>query len=287
MRSQEEIMDLIMNTAKGDSRIRGVYLSGSRVDPDATHDKYSDFDIVYIVTDIKSFTEDDKWLDVFGERLIMQKPNDWYNHPYDYNSNESFGYLMQFKDGNRIDLTLIDIDDKKKYIDDKEPRIVLLDKDKIEGLNTIEVNNYYYIKKPSPKEFIDCCNEFWWLSVNVAKGLLREEFMYVKYFMEHYEMEMFLKMVNWTIGIENNFSVSTGKCYKYLKRYLNKEDMERVMDIFPGGNYEDIWDKFFKMCDFFNELALKVSRHFKFQYSGEEAQNIINYVKTMKAASET
>ncbi|WP_234121656.1 aminoglycoside 6-adenylyltransferase [Clostridium hydrogenum] len=31
-------------------------MSGSRVDQNATHDKYYDFDIVYIVEDIQSFT---------------------------------------------------------------------------------------------------------------------------------------------------------------------------------------------------------------------------------------
>lgn len=49
-----------------------VYLSGSRVDRNATHDKYYDFDIVYIVEDIQSFTSNKQWVDRFGEKLIMQ-----------------------------------------------------------------------------------------------------------------------------------------------------------------------------------------------------------------------
>ncbi|WP_234121655.1 aminoglycoside 6-adenylyltransferase [Clostridium hydrogenum] len=31
--------------------------------------------------------------------------------------------------------------------------------------------------------------------------------------MERYEMDMFLKMLNWKIGIDYKFSVSTGKSY--------------------------------------------------------------------------
>ena len=282
MRSESEIMNLIMKTAEDDDRIRAVYLSGSRVDPNATHDKYSDFDIVYIVKDIQSFTSKEQWLERFGDRLIMQKPNDWYSHPYDYSSSQDFVYLMQFKDGNRIDLTLVDIENIQGEIYDKEPRIILLDKDGIDGLHNIEVDDYYYIHKPSSEEFRDCCNEFWWLSINVVKGLCREELMYVKSFMECYEMDMFLKMLNWKVGIDYDFSVSIGKCYKYFKRYLCDNDMDRFTKLFPNGTYDDIWDKLFEMCKFFHEIASKVAAHFKFEYCNDEAENIMEYLKEME-----
>jgi hypothetical protein len=28
----------------------------------------------------------------------------------------------------------------------------------------------YHVEKPTEKMFTDCCNEFWWVSTNVAKG---------------------------------------------------------------------------------------------------------------------
>jgi len=283
MRNEQEMMNLILDTAKNDDRIRAVYMSGSRIDANATHDIYSDFDIVYIVRDIKSFTNNERWLDRFGEILIMQKPEDWYNHPYDYNSNKKFVYLMQFKDGNRIDLTLVDVENIAEIIKNAEPREVLLDKDGIDGLCSIEVGDYYNIRKPTFEEFRDCCNEFWWLSISVAKGLCREELMYVKFFMEHYQMAMFLKMLSWKIGIGYEFSVSTGKYYKYLKRYLSSSDMNRFENVFPGASYNEIWDKFFNFCEYFNELALEVSKHFKFEYCTQQAEDIMNYLKNMRA----
>ncbi len=108
MRSEMEMMRLIIKKAEQDDRIRAVYTNGSRIDPSAVHDRYSDFDIVYIVRNIGSFTRDSAWIEYFGEILILQKPEDWYSHPYDYGGRGDFAYLMQFKDGNRIDLTLID-----------------------------------------------------------------------------------------------------------------------------------------------------------------------------------
>lgn len=84
------MLDKILNIANEDNRIRGVFLNGSRADANATHDAYCDYDIVYLVENIQSFTNDKEWYKTFGEILIMQIPDDWYNQPYDYSGKESF-----------------------------------------------------------------------------------------------------------------------------------------------------------------------------------------------------
>ena len=75
--------------------------------------------------------------EIFGEILIVQYPDDWYSHPYDYTGRDNFAYLIQFKDGNRIDLTLIDIKNIKKEQSFCEPRVVLLNKDDLKELKQI------------------------------------------------------------------------------------------------------------------------------------------------------
>ena len=58
MRSEKEMMDIIMNKALSDERIRAVTMEGSRANPTAVHDSSSEFDIRYYVTDIREFTGD-------------------------------------------------------------------------------------------------------------------------------------------------------------------------------------------------------------------------------------
>ena len=58
--------------------------------------------ILLFVTDMDSFTSDDKWLDIFGERLILQKPEDMELFPA---VEKGFSYLMLFTDDVKIDLT--------------------------------------------------------------------------------------------------------------------------------------------------------------------------------------
>ncbi len=54
MRSEQEMLDLILDTARKDERIRAVMMNGSRANPNAPRDFFQDFDIVYFVTEVDS-----------------------------------------------------------------------------------------------------------------------------------------------------------------------------------------------------------------------------------------
>ena len=70
----------------------------------------------------------------------------------------------------------------------------------------------YLPKPPSARAFFDCCNEFWWVSPYVAKGLWRRELPYAKYTHEVYVRDQITKMLTWYIGTKTGFSVNPGKC---------------------------------------------------------------------------
>ena len=103
MRNEKELYDLFLKFAENDDRIRVVTLEGSRTNINIPKDDFQDYDITFFVTDMTSFIENEKWLDVFGNRLMMQKPEDMELFPPD---GRGFSYLMLFDDGIKIDLTL-------------------------------------------------------------------------------------------------------------------------------------------------------------------------------------
>ncbi|MGZ4107890.1 MAG: aminoglycoside 6-adenylyltransferase, partial [Tumebacillaceae bacterium] len=63
MRNEQEIMDLILHTAQEDARVRAVIMNGSRVNPNVEKDIFQDYDVVYVVDEIASFTSDHSWVD--------------------------------------------------------------------------------------------------------------------------------------------------------------------------------------------------------------------------------
>ncbi len=213
MRSEQEMLDLIVKTAQEDDRIRAVMLNGSRVNPDARRDCFQDFDIVYFVTAVDPFKDDPTWIDRFGERMILQMPEAM-GDPSPRN-NGSFTYLMQFTDGNRIDLTLYPLARLLDLEEDSLSRL-LLDKDGLFEPFAPPSDRDYLPKPPTAKAFADCCNEFWWVCPYVAKGLWREEITYAKTMANSVVRKQLMKMLAWYVGVKTRFSRSPGKEGKYF-----------------------------------------------------------------------
>ncbi len=275
----DEMYELIIQTGKEDDRIRAVTMEGSKVTKGAVHDKFSDFDITFFVSDIREFTKDHDYMKRFGDILIMQTPDDYYEEPYDYNGRSRYAFLTQYKDGNRIDLTFIDVSEIEKQKDFVEPRTVLINKDNFTELKDIVSKECFYITKPGEFEFFNTVNEFRWISNYVTKGLCRHEFYYARRAMDHYMMDMFIKMINWKVGIDNDFKVTTGANCKYLKNYLTEEEMDRFMAMFPNGEYKDMWEKLFLMYDFFEELSIYVADKLGFPLDLEESRNVREFME--------
>jgi aminoglycoside 6-adenylyltransferase len=191
----------------------------------------------------------------------------------------SFGYLMLFKDGNRIDLTLFPLDKLKDEFWPGSLSIVLLDKDKLFSSMPPATDSDYIIKRPNEKEFLDCCNEFWWVSTYIAKGLWRNEITYTKYMMENPVRNMFMQMLEWYVGTRTDFSVSFGKNGKYLEEYIEPSLWKQVLATYPDAGIENIWQALFLMTSLFSETASSIALKLTFGYNTTEAENIKTYLQ--------
>ena len=208
MRTENEMMYLIIDTARNDERIRAVVLNGSRADDYILYkDKYQDFDIVYLVTDFQYFVDNKDWVDVFGDRIMLEMPAYKDFEPSDYNG--FFNYQMLFTDGNRIDLTFAAADKVNEVAEDEVGR-VLLDKDNRFADVKYDNGKKYFVKIPSKKEFENKCNTFWWCTQNIAKGIKRKELPYVMK-MFNWERDALDDIISWYIGMRNGYKVTSGK----------------------------------------------------------------------------
>lgn len=281
MRSDKEIQEQILNIAKTDDRIRTVLLNGSRVNPNIQQDKFQDFDIVFIVRDFDSFINNKRWADVFGERLIWQLPDEMtFGDDDDCKEETAFHYLMLFKDGNRIDLTLFPIE---KFNSDFTPdslTVIWLDKDNLFPNLPLPFDTDYHIQKPSEKVFLDTCNEFWWVSTYVAKGLLRNEITYAKEMLETVVRPMFMKIIEWYIGTNTQFSVSFGKGGRNMKQYLSNKEYSKILATYSDHQLENNWKSLFTKTELFGEFAISIANRLNFQYNQDEQQNAMTYLKT-------
>ena len=174
-RTPEEMMNLILSRAENDAHIRVVGMEGSRTNQNIPKDRFQDFDVTYFVDDPALYTEDDTWVNVFGERLIMQKPEDMELFPA---VEDGYSFLMFFTDYNKIDLTILPLTALEDYLNGDGLREILLDKDGRVEEKPTPTDKEYHIQKPGARSFDDCCNEFWNITIYVVKGLCRRELLF-------------------------------------------------------------------------------------------------------------
>lgn len=279
MRGEQEVLELILNTAREDERIRAVVLSGSRANPRARRDVFQDFDVAYFVTDVDSFTRDDTWIDRFGEIMILQTPEAMGDPPPA--SDGRFAYLMQFTDGNRIDLTLLPVANAREF-KRESLSLLLLDKDAVFEPFPAPDESDFLPKPPTAKAFSDCCNEFWWVCPYVAKGLWREEIIYAKYMLDRVVREQLMKMLAWHVGLKTRFTRGPGKAGKHLNQYLEPELWAMLEKTYSDAGYDNTWDALLAACDLFRAAAGGVARHFGFDYPRGDDERVSAHLKHVR-----
>lgn len=294
MRTEQEMMELILSTARQDDRIRAVFLNGSRANPNAPRDLFQDYDVAYFVRDLESFLAESiqsgpEWLSRFGEELIFQFP--------DLNDEAPpiegacapaprkrlhFGILMQFTDGSRIDLSLNDKDLLSEYLREDSLTVKLLDKDGLTGELPPPTDEDYWVKRPTAGQYAACVNEFYWVSNYVAKGLWRRELTYAHETLDHYVREMLLTVLSWRVGVDTGFSLSVGKCGKYLEKHLPPEDFARLKRTYAGGEYGDIWNALFEMQALFRDTAVYVGGKLGYPFPQRWHDNVTQFCREIQ-----
>lgn len=277
MRSEKEMYDLILEVAKHDVRIKAVYMNGSRTNENVPKDIFQDYDIVYVAEDTKSFIEDKDWIRRFGEILYMQYPDESPYFPSD--KENSYGYLMQFADGIRMDLTIQTVNYALDHIQDDKLCKILLDKEKILPEIAASTDCQYWIKKPTKEQYLAVCNEFWWCTNNIAKGLWREEIPYVQDMTNYYVRTELITMLDWKVGILTEWSVSTGKSSKYLYQWLSEKEWNMLLSTYFDGNVTNAWKSVFSMCELFGNAAQFVGEKLGWEYNEKEGKAAFAFLK--------
>ena len=281
MRTEKEMMDMILDTARNDDRIRAVYMNGSRTNPDAPKDLFQDYDIVYVVKETESFIRDKGWIDRLGKILFIQYPDESPYYPSDQAN--SYGWLMIFIDGNRLDLTVMTEARAKENVLQDSLCIILLDKDGILPAIPEASDASHHITRPSELQYAAVCNEFWWCLNNVAKGLWRNEVTYAQDMLNFVVRKQLEKMLAWKIGALTGYSVSTGKAGKYMHRWLSEEEWHAYLDTYSSADRCMMWQSVEIMCRLFYDTSQWVAEQNGFTFQQEEADHSFWYMNQVRA----
>ena len=280
-RTPEEMMNLILSRAENDAHIRVVGMEGSRTNQNIPKDRFQDFDVTYFVDDPALYTEDDTWVNVFGERLIMQKPEDMELFPA---VEDGYSFLMFFTDYNKIDLTILPLTALEDYLNGDGLREILLDKDGRVEEKPTPTDKEYHIQKPGARSFDDCCNEFWNITIYVVKGLCRRELLFAIDLLAMMRNEL-LRMLSWQVGSAYGFTFSVGKNYKFIGQYLPAEQWQALLSTYRTDSVENTGRSLFTCHELFRDAAKNFAAKYGYTYPDYD-ENVSRYVRDMYAEYE-
>ena len=265
-RSQEQMLRLISQTAKS-LQVDAVALSGSRTNQKIQTDEFQDYDVVYVVDDLDNLTRDLSWLTQFGKRIIEQEVTLGHRRLY----------LMLFEDGNRIDLTLCPKDQIQEWLENEADFTVLEDPKAL-------FESYYprperfWIHPASEMDFKKTCNEFWWVSAYVVKGICRKQVIYATDHLYGICQQELLKVLAWQVASDRG-KVDIGKNYKYLFNYLPAEKKKEFSNLLDFSNLDKIIQSLLATMQIFHQEAQSLSQKMGFEYDREVAEKMIEYAE--------
>ncbi|EFE56426.1 aminoglycoside 6-adenylyltransferase [Streptococcus oralis] len=265
-RSEVQMLRLILQVAEN-IQVEAVAMSGSRTNPKAPKDEFQDYDVVYVVDDLDNLTSDLSWLDQFGKRIIEQ---------HNVLGNRRL-YLMLFEDGNRIDLTLCPKDHIQEWVDSEADYTVLKDEKGLFESYTTSPQRYW-TNPASQTDFEKACNEFWWVSAYVVKGICRKQAIYATNHLYGICQQELLKVLAWRVAADRG-TIDIGKNYKYLFNYLPAEKEKEFSNLLDFSSSDKITQSLFATMNLFHQEAQSLAQKMGFNYDKEVAEKMIQYAE--------
>lgn len=266
MRTETEMLDVVLKTAET-LQVTAVAMSGSRTDTKASKDEFQDYDVVYVVENLDELITDLSWLDQFGKRIIEQEVG----------LGQRRLYLMLFEDGNRIDLTLCPKQQIQEWVDSEAGFTVLEDPEHLFEPYSPNIERYW-TNPASQTDFEKACNEFWWVSAYVVKGICRNQLIYATDHLYGICQQELLKILAWQVASARG-RVDIGKNYKYLFQYLPTEKEKEFSALLDFSSVEKLTQSLFATMQLFHREAQILAQKMGFAYDKEVAEKMMRYAE--------
>ena len=266
MRTEAEMLDVILKTAET-LQVEAVAMSGSRTNPKTPKDEFQDYDVVYVVDDFDNLMSDLSWLDYFGKRIIEQEVALGHRRLY----------LMLFEDGNRIDLTLCPKEHIQEWVDSEAGFTVLEDSEHLFEPYSPNLERFW-IHPARETDFKNSCNEFWWVSAYVVKGICRKQVIYATDHLYGICQQELLKILAWQVASDRG-KVDIGKNYKYLFQYLPAEKEKEFSALIDFSSIEKLTQSLFATMQLFHQEAQSFAQKLGFDYDKEVAEKMMGYAE--------
>lgn len=283
--SEDTVIQQLVHWAERQPLVCAVILTSSRAIPHAQTDAFSDYDVILVLREIKSFYDDRSWLETFGSVLAL------YRDPLINDRGlERSAYVTQYESGLKIDFNLWPLELLERIA--SEPALppefdagykVLLDKTNLTERLQPPTYKSYIPKPPTDLQYQNTIEEFFLDTTYVAKYLWRDDLVAAKYILDHsLKQEYLLRMLVWRIEIEHEWSVKPGPYGRGLKRWLPPDLWADLEETYTGADLDSNWTALFRTIELMRRVAVEVSHQLGYTYPDDLEHRVRSYLQKVK-----
>jgi aminoglycoside 6-adenylyltransferase len=275
--------------------IRAIVLTSSRAAPEVAADVFSDYDPRVYVTDIAPFARSDAWFTDFGPVLVALRRDWWMPDGRTYDGDpDVFTRLVLYEDGTKIDFTIVPVAVLKRECqaaalseEFDAGYTVLVDKDRHTASLESPTYKAYIPARPTEVHYATLVNNFWWNTTYVAKHLWRDDLPPAWSILDGLKQHLLLKMIEWSIEMDREWSWRPGLLGKGLKKVLGPETYDELAATYVWGEIDDLWEALFRTAALFRRTAIRVGEGLGYEYLHELDRRVRIYLQTVRELPQT
>lgn len=257
--------------------LRLFCMNGSRVNVRIPEDKFKDYDVVFFTDTIEKYSRDPRFLNYFGEILLMTEPDKDPLFSPSFPNKEGYIFLVQYKNGVRIDFQFRLLDQIETYlIEDSLTKVI---KDKDQRRMPIRINptdQDYWIDHPEVMLVESSVKEFWWQMLNVLKATIRGELLLAQFYITITRDEL-VRLMTWCVASTEGFERSYGKCHTQVLNYLPEKEREQLLTSYNTGSKEQIYQVLRTLGDLEQTYIEQTANFFHFEEERLKKYRFIPY----------
>ncbi len=186
--NKENLMSYMMRVVLADKNLTALLETGRRMNLSLRQDDMPDFKVIIGVKDLNEIGLLETFQEIVEESIIFHKKqglNMMNNH---------FGnvlrYIVILKDITKVDFTFMKNTDLQSYINIDSLCKVHIDKESSLVSNAKITDAKYRQLKPTQKEFLQCCNEFFIKAVSITKAINRSDLFYASILFDKFRYDL-------------------------------------------------------------------------------------------------
>lgn len=255
--------------AQGEGGIRAALMIGSRARADHPADQWADLDLIVVAADPGQYLASAAWLSAIAVPWLT------------FIETSGDGRVLErralFEGGLDVDFAFLPLEMARQMAQFGLPPDVadmfrrgarlLLDKDDLfASIMDLAGAPLPPVSPPSPDEFMNLVNDFWYHAVWSAKHLRRGELWWAKSGCDDHMKYLLRRMLEWHARLRHGPEHDTWLRGRFLEEWADPRAVKELHQTFAHYDAQDIWRALFATMDLFRWLSYEAAGSLGYGY---------------------